>query len=159
MDSMTDGPPSGGESPDTSREEADTSPGSPSTDPVGAVLELDEVFAALDHSRRRRLFYTLVNANEEGTLAEFAATIAARERNKPVSDVTECERKLVHVSLYHSRVPKLTELGVIEYHEEEDVVVRAVDPEQVQADLDGADAELHSRREREIHARDTGGEC
>lgn len=111
------------------------------------VLELDEVFTALDHSRRRYLLYTLVNERSEQTLSELATNIVAWERDKPIDEVTDEERRRVHVSLYHSHIPKLADLGILEYRESEDVIVRARNTEQVKGVLDGAGAELDSRQE------------
>ena len=111
------------------------------------VLELDEVFTALDHSRRRYLLYTLVNERSEQTLSELATNIVAWERDKPIDEVTDEERRRVHVSLYHSHIPKLADLSILEYRESEDVIVRARNTEQVKGVLDGAGAELDSRQE------------
>lgn len=111
------------------------------------VLELDEVFTALDHSRRRYLLYTLVNDRSEETLSELATNIVAWEQDKPIEEVTNEERRRVHVSLYHSHIPKLADLNILEYREGEDIIVRARNTEQVKGVLDGAGAELDSRQE------------
>jgi len=129
-------------------ESMDNSNGAP--DPI---LELDEVFAALGHPRRRYLLYTLVNGSTEAPLSDLATDIAAWELEKPASEVTAGERRRVHISLYHSHIPKLASLGILDYHEAENVIVRAVNTAQVQAVLDGAGAELDSRQES--HVRDT----
>jgi len=121
-------------------------------EPPDPILELDELFAALGHPRHRYLLYALVNGSTEAPLSDLAADIAAWELEKPPSEVTAGERRKVHISLYHSHIPKLASLGVVDYHEGEDVIVRAVNTAQVQAVLDGAGAELDSRQES--HARD-----
>jgi DNA-binding transcriptional ArsR family regulator len=133
---------------DTSMTHPDESP-----DPL---LELDEVFAALGDTRRRYLLYTLVNEKSEVPLTELAANIAAWEENKPVSEVTDDEHMDVYVSLYHIHVPKLVDVGIVDYQEAEDIIIQARNTEQVQAVLDGAGAELDSRQE--THARDTDAE-
>lgn len=117
------------------------------------ILELDEVFVALGHPRRRYLLYALVNGSTEAPLSDLAADIAAWELDKPASEVTAAEQRDVHISLYHSHVPRLASLGIVDYHEAENVIVRAVNTAQVQAVLEGAGAELDSRQES--HARDT----
>ena len=125
-------------------------------DPDGTpdpILELDEVFVALVHPRRRYLLYALVNGSTEAPLSDLAADIAAWELDKPASEVTAAEQRDVHISLYHSHVPRLASLGIVDYHEAENVIVRAVNTAQVQAVLEGAGAELDSRQES--HARDT----
>lgn len=118
-----------------------------------SALELDEVFAALGHPRRRYLVYTLANGGSEVTLPELATEITAWERDIPAGEVSEEDRKPVQISLYHSHIPKLVDLGIIEYHEGEDIIVRARNTTQVEAVLDGAGAELDSRQEG--HAKDT----
>ena len=126
------------------------------SDPDGApdpILELDEVFVALGHPRRRYLLYALVNGSTEAPLSDLAADIAAWELDKPASEVTAAEQRDVHISLYHSHIPRLASLGIVDYHEAENVIVRAVNTAQVQAVLEGAGAELDSRQES--HARDT----
>ena len=126
------------------------------SDPDGApdpILELDEVFVALDHPRRRYLLYALVNGSTEAPLSDLAANIAAWELDKPASEVTAAEQRDIHISLYHSHVPRLASLGIVDYHEAGNVIVRAVNTAQVQAVLEGAGAELDSRQES--HARDT----
>jgi len=135
----------------------------PSPDPEGAapnpdeipglILELDEVFAGLGHPRRRYLLYTLVNGSSEAPLPELAANIAAWEQQKPVAEVTDAEQRDVYISLYHCHIPKLAALGIVEYQEAENIIVRAVNTDQVQAVLDGAGAALDSQQE--AHARDT----
>jgi hypothetical protein len=123
------------------------------TDPV---LELDEVFEALDHPRRRYLLYTLVNGGNEETLSRLAAKIASWEQGIDASEVTDEKQQKVHVSLYHCHIPRLAALEIVDYQEEKDIIVRAVNTTQVQAVLDGAGAELDSRQE--AHARDTDAE-
>ena len=144
------------------------------SDPDGApdpILELDEVFVALGHPRRRYLLYALVNGSTEAPLSDLAVTSLAGlssshaamsaakshsgawELDKPVSEVTAGEQRDVHISLYHSHIPQLASLGIVDYQEAENVIVRAVNTAQVQAVLDGAGAELDSRQES--HARDT----
>lgn len=132
-------------------------PGVPEERPdVPAVLELDEVFTALGHPRRRYLLYTLINERSEETLPELATKIVVWEEDKPVDGVTDEERRNVHLSLYHSHVPKLDRLGIVEYQQGDDVLVRARNTEQVQAVLDGAGAELDQRQE--THAREEDAE-
>lgn len=129
-----------------------------SSDPPGATLGLDDVFTALGHPRRRYLLYTLVEKEDgvEESLSALAARIVAWEQNKAVDEVTADERRRAHVSLYHSHVPKLDDLGAVEFREGEECIVRAVNSEQVQAVLDGASGAVDSRQE--IHARATDDE-
>jgi hypothetical protein len=70
---MTEGEPEETTGKATETEEA---MGNSNRDP-DSILELDEVFAALGHPRRRYLLYTLVNGSTEAPLPELAADIAA----------------------------------------------------------------------------------
>lgn len=120
-------------------------PANDAVDPDGdisAVLELDAAFTALSHPRRIYLLYVLVNGVGGTTLPELSAEIASRELDKPIEEVTSDERKRVHTSLYHSHLPKLANLDVIEYEHREDAVVRPKDVSQVKAVLDGTTARL-----------------
>jgi len=111
------------------------------------------VFAALGHPRRRYLLYTLVNGDSESTLGELAANIVAWERQKPTAAVTDDERQRVEAALYHAHVPKLVDLGVVEYDADAGVVAATSNADQVRAVLDGAGAEIDQRQER--HAKTT----
>lgn len=125
------------------------------SDDAPSVLDLDEVFAALGHPRRRYLLYTLVNGGNAETLRGLATKIAAWEQDKPTSEVTDEERRRVQISLVHSHIPKLEDLGVLDFREREDRIVQARNTQQVQAVLNGAGAELDSRQETHAKHRDT----
>jgi len=134
-------------------EEATETETEPLNKTTSVVLELDEVFAGLEHPRRRYLMYTLINGSNEAPLPELAACIAAWEQDKSVSEVTDEKQQDVYISLYHCHIPKLSRLGIVNYRVKENIIVRAVNTDQVQAVLDGAGAELDTRQE--THARDT----
>ena len=106
-----------------------------------SALDLDSAFTALSHPRRIHLVHVLVNATGVTTLPDLSREIASRELGKPAEEVTVGERKRVHLSLYHSHLPKLADLDVIEYDDREDVV-RPKDVSQVKAVLDATDARL-----------------
>lgn len=71
-----------------------------------------EAFAAVADARRRVVLDVLT---DRLTLHEqdLAARVAARERAKPVSDVTEAEHQQVWISLHHCHLPKLADLGFV----------------------------------------------
>lgn len=112
-----------------------------------SVLELDGVFTALSHARRRYLLYLLVNGRGEAVASSLAAEVASLERDKPVGEVSDDERSEVLTALHHSHLPKLADLDLIEYERDENVV-RAENTERVRAVLDGAVAELTAREQR-----------
>lgn len=113
-------------------------------DPDGdlpSAPDLDSAFTALSHPRRIHLIHALVNDTGGATLTDLSSEIASQELDKPIEEVTVGERKRIHLSLYHSHLPKLADLDVIEYDDREDVV-RPKDVSQVKAVLDGTDAQL-----------------
>jgi len=118
--------------------------------PPQDVLEVEPVYEALGHPRRRYLCYTLLE-DTEWSLADLAMKVAAWENDVPERDVTDSQRDEVYVSLYHSHVPKLVGEGVIAFDEATETVTPAEHAEQVMAALEGMGASLDSRQE--THAR------
>ena len=80
------------------------------------VLDMESVYEALGHSRRRYLCYTLFE-DTEWSLTDLATKIAAWENDVPGHAVTEDQREEVYIALYHAHVPKLVDTGVITFDE------------------------------------------
>jgi len=116
-----------------------------------SILELDHVFGALEHPRRRYLCYTLLE-DTEWTLTELATKVAAWEQDLANEEVTNRQRERVYVSLFHAHVPKLVEEGVIRFDEATERIEPGENAEQVLAALQGMGATLDSRQE--FHARE-----
>lgn len=149
-----------GDNPSDKSTHSDTEQSRPLTDDATSdnggeiALELDEVFEALGHSLRRYLVSTLVNGGNEATLSELSTKIASWELDKSENEVTDAERESIYISLYHSHIPKLADLGVLDYEEEGDIIVQAKNTEQVQAVLESSKDELTSRQEVATKNRD-----
>jgi hypothetical protein len=111
---------------------------------VRTDLDLGAVLRVLDHPRRRYLVTTLVNGRSEAPLSELATEIAARERDKPVTDVSQQERERVHTSLHHSHVPRLADVGIVTYDSDDESVVRAENADRVRAVLHSAGVALNA---------------
>ena len=119
--------------------------------PPETVLEMEFVYEALAHPRRRYLIYSLLSYTR-WTLPELATKLVAWERDVSEEAVTDFDRDEMFVSLYHVHVPKLADLAVIEYRNgEEGVIVAAENAVQVLAALEGLGASVDA--EQEIHAR------
>ncbi|WP_435063973.1 DUF7344 domain-containing protein [Halobaculum sp. EA56] len=141
---------------DNSSEDDDVGTGSESPSvsggpPPRAILELDHVYGALGHPRRRYLCYTLLE-NTRWSLTDLATKIAAWENEVPEHEVTTRQRERVYVSLYHAHVPKLVDEGVITFDEETETIEPAENADQVLAVLDNMGASLDSFQE--THARE-----
>lgn len=84
----------------------------------------EDLSDAVSHRRRR---YALECLREHRILAlpDVADAVAARERGKPLSDISPEEVLEVYTSLYDTHVPKLVDAGVAVYDQETDSVALA----------------------------------
>ena len=114
------------------------------------ALELQPVYEAIAHPRRRYLVYTL-SEDTEWTLDELAMKLAGWETDTAESDIASLIQEELYVSLYHAHVPKLVNLDVIEFDEESETVTPDENAPQVLALLEGAGGSRDSRQE--THAR------
>lgn len=135
------------------RSAGDSSEG-PSTVPEG-VLELDPVYDALAHPRRRYLCYTLLSEDEQ-SVADIAEKIAAWEADVPAAAVTEERKERVSLSLYHTHIPKLVEHDVVTLDSDDEIISTAENTEQVLSALESVGATLDSAQES--HAQSVGND-
>ncbi len=118
-----------------------------------SVLEDDDMFEALAHERRRYLLYTLLD-RERWPLWELASRMAAWEAGDPEDAVDEREVERVYTSLFHAHVPKLVDLGILEFDRQDETITRGSHAERTLEALEhtgasAADAmERHARREK-----------
>ncbi len=122
----------------------------PESRPVPDVLELEPVYEALGHSRRRYLCYTLFE-DAAWSLTDLATKVAAWESDVPEHEVPADDREAVYVSLYHVHVPKLVDVGVIEFDETDETITKGPAAGRVLAALEGMGASLDT--DQESHAR------
>jgi hypothetical protein len=115
-----------------------------------SVLELDHVYEALAHPRRRYLCCTLLE-DTEWPLTELATKVAAWENSIPEYELTDEKRDMAYVSLYHAHVPKLVDLGVLSFDEDHETITADETADQVLAAPNGVGASLDSTQE--THAR------
>jgi hypothetical protein len=118
--------------------------------PPREILELDHVYEALSHPRRRYLCYTLLE-DAEWSLTDLATKIAAWENDVPAHEVTDHQHKQVYVSLAHSHIPKLVDEGIIAFDELTETITPAEHAKQVIAALEGMATTLDI--DQETHAR------
>lgn len=119
------------------------------------ILELNHIFDALAHPRRRYLLYTLLEANE-WTLRELSEKVTAWENDVPESTLYDDEVERTYVSLYHNHVPKLVEDEIIVFEEPTGTIRPGPHAEQVLAVLENAGGSHDS--EQEAHARSDSDE-
>lgn len=85
-------------------------------------LATDRVLDALAHERRRHVLHCLRNYDQTMALADLADEVAVRENETAITEITAEEVKRVYVSLYHTHIPKLQDVGVVEYSQDRDMV-------------------------------------
>lgn len=137
---------------DVVRPDVDDVPGEEGLGVSHDVLELDHVYEALDHPRRRYLCHTLLE-DDEWSLPELARTVAAWESDQPEDEVSEAEQHRVYVSLYHSHVPKLADCGVVSFDADAETLSTAENAEPVQAALEALGASVEASREHHASER------
>ena len=118
--------------------------------PPEAILELDHVYTALGHPRRRYLCYSLLESTA-WTLTDLATKIAAWEYEITEGEVSKDQRDKVYVSLYHAHIPKLIDDDVIDFDPQTETIGPARNAEQVAAALNGMGASVDANQE--THAR------
>ncbi|WP_132059170.1 DUF7344 domain-containing protein [Halorussus amylolyticus] len=99
-------------------------------------LPQDNVFDALASRRSRYVLTFLREADDPVALDDLVETVATWETGKPIDLVSEDHRKRVFTSLCHSQLPKLSMMGLVEYDDQDDVVMRGPHAEQADAYLD-----------------------
>lgn len=80
-------------------------------------LSRAEVFEVLSNRRRQHVIEFLHERSgaDNFQLRQLVDAVAARENDKEIAEVSSTERKRVYAALRQSHLPKLDDLGVIEY--------------------------------------------
>lgn len=75
----------------------------------------------LAHPHRRYLLYYLSLYANPVRLPDVAHQITIWETSEPAKDHLQ-DRLRIYTSLYHDHLPKLTEIDIVEYSQEEDMI-------------------------------------
>lgn len=79
-------------------------------------MSLDEIFELLKNRRRRDVIaYLRDGANGRATLSDLAEYIAAKENEIEIRELSSDQRKRVYIGLYQCHLPKMDEMGVIDF--------------------------------------------
>jgi hypothetical protein len=84
-------------------------------DADGSELPTDAVFTLLKNERRRRVLEHLDGAEGPVGLGRLAEEIAAEENDVTVAMIGSAARKRVYVALYQCHLPKMADMGVVDY--------------------------------------------
>jgi type IV secretory pathway VirB4 component len=82
-------------------------------------IPLDELYRSVAHKRRRAVLYTIARRSVPIDLHTIAREVAIQEQPDNAEPVTVELTEEVRTSLYHTHLPKLAELGLIEFDPEE----------------------------------------
>lgn len=93
---------------------------------------LDVLFDVLADQRRRYALECLREFQTSMALPDLADEVASREQERPVPDIPAEEVKQVYMSLYHVHVPKMVDANIVEYTQEQDMVVLTPESEHVE---------------------------
>ncbi|MEF8779266.1 MAG: hypothetical protein V5A46_01135 [Haloferacaceae archaeon] len=116
----------------------------------GEDLDLDDVFDLLKNQRRRWVIEYLKSEGGASTLNRVAETIAAKENGIDESMLSSSQRKRVYIGLYQCHLPKMDELGVVEYDKNRGTI-ELQDVSQLEFYLErGSDDEGRSRYEHVV---------
>lgn len=88
-----------------------------------AGMDATAIFDILAHPHRRHLLRCLSRYDEPLALADLAEGTAERVLDTPLQDISAETIKRIYMSLYHRDIPKLADVGVVEYDQEQDIVV------------------------------------
>jgi DNA-binding transcriptional ArsR family regulator len=79
---------------------------------------LDVIFEILKNSRRREVLHFLRERDEQVSLGELAEHVAAIENDTTTDALTSSERKRVYVGLYQCHLPKMDDIGVVDFNQD-----------------------------------------
>lgn len=96
-------------------------------------LSQDLIFDVLSSARRRYVLYYLREHGGKAEVTELATQIAAWEYDRDVDDLTSQQQKRVYVSLYQTHIPKLADIGIVDYDQDAGVVEMTDRAEDVEA--------------------------
>lgn len=85
------------------------------------TISSDVAFDVLRNARRRYVLYYLREESPR-ELGELAEHIAARENDVSVEALSSKQRKSVYTALYQTHLPKLANVGVVQYDRDRGVV-------------------------------------
>lgn len=84
-------------------------------DAIAEPVPMDTTFMLLKNQRRREVLRYLVRTEPETTLDALARHIAARENGIDERALSSSQRKRVYIGLYQAHLPKMDDVGVIDF--------------------------------------------
>ncbi len=103
-------------------------------------LSKDEMFHILQNERRRRVLEFISNCDGPVEMRDVAEQVAAWEHDTTVQALTSDERQRVYIALYQSHLPKLDDVGLIDYNQSRGIIDPRETVEQVEPYLNTAES-------------------
>jgi len=85
-------------------------------------ISQDEVFDLLSNPRRRFVINYLLREDRPVSIQELSRELATWEFEVDPEELTDQQEKRIYVALYQTHVPKLEDVGVIEYDSDTSLV-------------------------------------
>ena len=87
-------------------------------------ISKDDLFHVLQNDRRRRVLAYLTHHADDGPfeMRTIAEQVAAWEHDTTVRQLMSDQRQRVYIALYQSHLPKLDEVGLIDYNQSRGIV-------------------------------------
>lgn len=108
-----------------------------------ASLDPDVAFRIVSSARRRHLVRALEETDAEAIdVSELAALVAATEYGLETDALDADQRKRVYVSLYQTHLPRMADLGLIEYDVDAGIVRPTAESAAIAAAVDDVDGQI-----------------
>ena len=82
----------------------------------------DEIFDLLSNPRRRYVINYLLRENRPVSIQELSKELATWEFDVDEDQLTDQQEKRIYVALYQTHIPKLEDVGVIDYDDDASLV-------------------------------------
>ena len=99
-------------------------------------LEKETVFEILSNQRRRHTLHYLLREEEAVELRELSTQLSAWENGVETEEISHKERKRVYTALRQTHLPKMDDVGVLEYDKHRGVIEPTAEVEQLEFYLD-----------------------
>jgi hypothetical protein len=113
---------------------------------------LDVIFEILKNSRRREVLHFLRERDEQVSLGELAEHVAAIENETTTDALTSSERKRVYVGLYQCHLPKMDDIGVVDFNQDRGHITLTGKAGDFEKYLDRSEEEEEDRRWYQYYA-------
>lgn len=104
-------------------------------------LSKDELFHVLQNERRRNALRCVSETETPIAIRDLADQVAALETGSAMEELSSDERQRAYISLYQTHLPKLDDVGVVDYDQDAGTIERTSMATQVDRYLDDESVE------------------